>query len=65
MLRVCRRRGRHRVVAQQLCQTTELASIFDGRRVKPLKPDETVHETAWQVCETGETGIVLIKNEVP
>jgi hypothetical protein len=39
--------------------------IFDGRRVKPLKPDDTVHETAWQVCETGETGVVLIKIEVP
>jgi len=25
--------------------------------VKPLKPDETVHETAWQACETDETGV--------
>jgi hypothetical protein len=24
--------------------------------VKPLKPDETVHETAGQACETDETG---------
>ena len=49
--------------AQQHCEAIVLASIFGGRHVKPLKPDETVHETAWQVCETGETGVVLIKNE--
>ena len=47
--------------AQQHCETIVLASIFGGRHVKPLKPDETVHETAWQVCETGETGVFLIK----
>ena len=39
-----------------------LAWIFGGRRVKPLKPDETMHETAWQACETDETGVKLIKN---
>jgi hypothetical protein len=38
----------------------EPASIFAGRRVKPLKPDETEHETAWQACETVETGVFLI-----
>ena len=48
--------------AQQHCEAIVLASIFVGRHEKPLKPDETVHETAWQVCETGETGIFLIKN---
>jgi len=47
--------------AQQHCEAIVLASIFGGRHVKPLKPDETVHETAWQVCETGETGVFLIK----
>ena len=48
--------------AQQHCEAIVLASIFGGRHGKPLKPDETVHETAWQVCETGETGVLLIKN---
>ena len=48
--------------AQQHCEAIVLASIFGGRHVKPMKPDETVHETAWQVCETGETGAFLIKN---
>ena len=33
-----------------------LAWILGGGRVKPLKPDETMHETAWQACETDETG---------
>ena len=37
------------------------AWTFGGRRVKPLKPDETMHETAWQACETDETGVKLIK----
>ena len=47
---------------QQQCKAIVLTSIFRARRGKPLKPDETVHETAWQVCETGETGAFLIKN---
>jgi hypothetical protein len=34
---------------------------FWWQRVKPLKPDETMHETAWQACETDETGVKLIK----
>ena len=38
-----------------------LAWIFGGRPVKPLKSDETMHETAWQACETDETGVKLIK----
>ena len=38
-----------------------LAWIFGGSREKPLKPDETMHETAWQACETDETGVKLIK----
>ena len=38
-----------------------LAWIFGGNRVKPLTPDETMHETAWQACETDETGVKLIK----
>ena len=38
-----------------------LASIFGGNNVKPLKPDETMNETAWQACETDETGVKLIK----
>ena len=49
--------------AQQHCEAIVLASFFGGRRVKPLKPNETMHETAWQACETDETGVKLIKKQ--
>ena len=46
---------------QQENELNAHALIFGGSRVKPLKPDETMHETAWQACETDETGSKLVK----
>ena len=46
-------------------KTPETRVIFAGRHVKPVKPGETRCETAWQACETSETGSIYIKNIRP